>query len=57
MTGGRVYAGGLVKFEPKEFERIPIPALEDIDAANSADQVDDAAARGRRDCSHQHLSA
>jgi hypothetical protein len=39
MSGGRVYAGGLVKFEPKEFERIPIPALEDIDAANSADHV------------------
>lgn len=25
---GRVYAGGLTKFEPKEMERIPIPSLE-----------------------------
>jgi len=57
MTGGRVYAGGLVKFEPKEFERIPIPALEDIDAANSADQVDNATARGRCGRSDRHLSA
>jgi len=28
MTRGRTYAGGLVKFEPKELERIPIPGLE-----------------------------
>jgi hypothetical protein len=49
MTGGRVYAGGLVKFEPKEFERIPIPALDDIYAANAAEEMDYAAARQRRD--------
>jgi hypothetical protein len=57
MTGGRVYAGGLVKFEPKEFERIAMPALEDIDAANSADQVGGAAVRGRCGYSDEHLSA
>lgn len=28
LTQGRTYAGGLTKFEPKEMERLPIPALE-----------------------------
>lgn len=25
MRGGREYAGGLTKFEPREMERIPVP--------------------------------
>ncbi len=29
-AGGRTYAGGLVKFEPKELERILLPPVEDI---------------------------
>lgn len=27
LHGGRVYAGGLTKFEPREMERIPVPGL------------------------------
>ncbi len=29
--GGRVYAGGLVKFEPREVERLPLPALSEME--------------------------
>lgn len=28
LAQGRTYAGGLVKFEPREMERIPVPSLE-----------------------------
>jgi hypothetical protein len=28
--GGRTYAGGLVKFEPREIERILLPPIEKI---------------------------
>ena len=28
LDGGRVYAGGLTKFEPREMERIPVPSLD-----------------------------
>jgi hypothetical protein len=55
-SGGRTYAGGLVKFEPKELERIPIPSLEDIHAANTAHEMDNPAASERSDNCDQYLS-
>jgi hypothetical protein len=44
LSQGRVYAGGLTKFEPKEMERLPIPSLEclregDFSAAGSASSM------------------
>ena len=30
LSDGRTYAGGLTKFEPKEFERVLIPSLEEL---------------------------
>lgn len=45
LSQGRVYAGGLTKFEPKEMERLPIPSLEslsrgDFSAAGAATTMD-----------------
>lgn len=38
IEGGRTYAGGLIKFEPKELERLTIPRLETLH--DVADQMD-----------------
>jgi hypothetical protein len=36
VSMGRTYAGGLTKFEPKELERIPVPALDTLRHEGSA---------------------
>ena len=43
---GRTYAGGLVKFEPKELERLRIPRLAELH--ESAEAVDNRATESRR---------
>jgi hypothetical protein len=44
--GGRVYAGGLVKFEPREIERLAIPPLEELHAV-TAEMVERGVGAGR----------
>lgn len=53
--GGRIYAGGLVKFEPKELERLKIPALHLLHA-DSTDSLDTGPAHSRRQNSEGKLS-
>ena len=36
LHGGRTYAGGLTKFEPREMERIPVPSPEFMEAMRTA---------------------
>lgn len=55
LEGGRVYAGGLVKFEPKELERMPIPRLDLMH--DIAAEMDEAAASGRRRNRYAPVSA
>lgn len=43
--GGRTYAGGLIKFEPGELERLTIPRLEDLRELTA--EMDRRAAKGR----------
>jgi hypothetical protein len=50
LADGRTYAGGLVKFEPRELERLRIPDLNHL-RHGDADSLDSEATRkGRGDC-------
>lgn len=55
VDGGRTYAGGLVKFEPKELERLTIPSLEQLNEV-AAEMDARRAGTGRRNV-HNELSA
>jgi hypothetical protein len=53
--GGRIYAGGLVKFEPKEIERVAIPRLEALH--DFTNEMDNTAAYRRLSGEHKGLSS
>lgn len=46
LSAGRIYAGGLAKFEPGEIERLPIPPLDELH--ERAENLDAGGTGGRR---------
>ena len=44
-SAGRTCAGGLMKFEPKELERIPIPELERLHGRKDGERLRRAGSR------------
>lgn len=53
-ASGRIYAGGLVKFEPGELERLRIPALDRLHE-HETDSLDQNPIAGRRRRGERHL--
>jgi hypothetical protein len=60
-AGGRTYAGGLVKFEPKELERILVPPVENIydylgECETAAEALDGSGVGSRRGLRPENFS-